>query len=84
MKLLIKIFHNFFLRCILFFIAKVVEQDVKKVSLETETISCDGGQDGLGHPAVYYSFDQSNKIVCSYCGLTFIRDDKIVNNDMGS
>ena len=33
-----------------------------------ETICCDGGQDGLGHPAVYYTFDNNNKIVCSYCG----------------
>ena len=24
----------------------------------------------LGHPAVYYTFDESNKIICSYCGKT--------------
>ncbi|SVA90988.1 uncharacterized protein METZ01_LOCUS143842, partial [marine metagenome] len=29
-----------------------MDEDIVKVSLETETICCDGGQDGLGHPAV--------------------------------
>jgi len=45
-----------------------------KVDQKTETICCDGGQDSLGHPAVYYTFDQSNKIVCGYCGKIYIRD----------
>ena len=53
-----------------------MEQDVKKVSLETETISCDGGQDGLGHPAVYYTFNDQKKIVCGYCGKTYIKEDE--------
>ena len=43
-------------------------EKIIKVEAETETICCDGGQDGLGHPAVYYTFDNNNKIVCSYCG----------------
>ncbi len=50
--------------------------DIEKVSANIETIYCDGGQDGLGHPAVYYSFDENNKIVCSYCGKTYIRDQE--------
>ena len=44
------------------------------VDPNVEIICCDGGQDSLGHPAVYYTFDQSNIIVCSYCGKTYIRD----------
>jgi len=51
-----------------------VEQDVKKVSLETETICCDGGQDSLGHPAVYYSFDNQEKVVCGYCSKIYIKE----------
>ena len=43
------------------------DADVLKVDPDIETICCDGGQDELGHPAVYYTFDQSNKIICSYC-----------------
>ena len=51
-----------------------MEQDVIKVSLETETICCDGGQDSLGHPAVYYSFDNLKEIVCGYCGKVYIKE----------
>ena len=49
------------------------ETNITEVSKDTETICCDGDQDSLGHPAVYYTFDQSNKIICNYCGKTFIR-----------
>ena len=45
-----------------------IENNTIKVDPDIETICCDGGQDGLGHPAVYYTFDNNNKIVCSYCG----------------
>tara|TARA_B110000196_G_C21000859_1_gene592900 strand:- start:431 stop:592 length:162 start_codon:yes stop_codon:yes gene_type:complete len=51
-----------------------MEQDVKKVSAETETICCDGGQDGLGQPAVYYSFKNQDKVVCGYCGKVYIKE----------
>tara|TARA_B100000965_G_scaffold69039_1_gene54415 strand:- start:25 stop:192 length:168 start_codon:yes stop_codon:yes gene_type:complete len=49
-------------------------EDAEKVAANIETICCDGGQDGLGHPAVYYTFDQSNRIVCGYCGKIYLRD----------
>ena len=48
--------------------------ELVRVDIETETICCDGGEDSLGHPAVYYVFDQTNKIVCGYCGKIYIRD----------
>ena len=51
-----------------------MEQDVTKVSVEIETICCDGGQDGLGHPAVYYSFNNQDKVVCGYCGKVYIKE----------
>ena len=50
------------------------EDGTEKVDPNIETICCDGGKDGLGHPAVYYTFDQSNKIICGYCSKTYIRD----------
>jgi len=52
------------------------EDNTVKVGPDIETICCDGGQDGLGHPAVYYTFDETNKIICSYCGKTYIRDQE--------
>ena len=50
------------------------ESEIIKVDLNTKIICCDGGQDGLGHPAVYFTFDNENKIVCNYCGKTYIKD----------
>ena len=51
-----------------------MEENIIKVSPETETICCDGGQDGLGHPAVYYSFDNLDKVVCGYCGKKYVKE----------
>ena len=48
--------------------------EVIKVEKNIETICCDGGKDGLGHPAVYYRFDNNTKVVCSYCGRIFEKD----------
>ena len=48
--------------------------EIVKVDMKTETICCDGAEDSLGHPAVYYTFDKSNMIVCNYCGKKFIKD----------
>ena len=51
------------------------EAEIVKVDLKTETICCDGGKDSLGHPAVYFTFDSQNKIICNYCGKTFIKEE---------
>jgi len=50
------------------------DDDTVMVDPNTENICCDGGLDNLGHPSVYYTFDVSNKIICSYCGKTFIKN----------
>jgi len=51
-----------------------MEDKITKVSPHTETICCDGGEDGLGHPAVYYTFKDESKIICSYCSKIYIKD----------
>ena len=53
-----------------------MDEKIIKVEQDVETICCDGGQDGLGHPAVYYTFDISNKVVCNYCGKIYDKDQK--------
>jgi len=53
-----------------------MQEDIIKVDANIETICCDGGQDGLGHPAVYYTFGQSNQVVCGYCTKTYIREQE--------
>ena len=52
-----------------------MKEEIIQVNKNTETICCDGGQDSLGHPAVYYTFEGNKKIVCSYCGKTFIKKE---------
>ena len=52
-----------------------MDEEIVKVDADTEAICCDGGEDGLGYPAVYYSFNQTSKIVCGYCGKTFIKKE---------
>ena len=54
--------------------AMEMENEVVKIDPQTETICCDGGQDGLGHPAVYYSFDSQDKVVCGYCGKIYVKE----------
>ena len=51
------------------------KENIVNIESEIETICCDGGQDSLGHPAVYFTFNQNNKIVCNYCGKIFIKKD---------
>ena len=41
--------------------------EIIKVDFKTKTISCDGDEDSLGHPAVYFTFESQKKIVCNYC-----------------
>ena len=54
----------------------MTDVDIIKIDSDTETICCDGGQDGLGHPAVYYTFDNKEKIICSYRGRTYVKEEK--------
>tara|TARA_B100001996_G_C18354270_1_gene475221 strand:- start:385 stop:546 length:162 start_codon:yes stop_codon:yes gene_type:complete len=51
-----------------------MDEETIKVEPNVETISCDGGEDSLGHPTVYYTFDEEDKIVCNYCGKTYIKN----------
>ena len=53
------------------------EDNKIKVDPNIETICCDGGQDGLGHPAVYYTFNDENEIVCSYCSKIFTKKKNV-------
>ena len=53
-----------------------MDEEIIKVEPNVETICCDGGKDSLGHPAVYFTFDISNKIVCSYCGKIYERNQE--------
>ena len=52
----------------------MINENTIEVNQSIETICCDGGEDSLGHPAVYFTFDKQNKIICNYCGKIYIRE----------
>ena len=47
--------------------------DVEYVSPKTDKVMCDGGNEELGHPAVYFKIDKNQVVVCNYCNKKFIR-----------
>ena len=51
-----------------------MDNETIKVGQDIETICCDGGEDSLGHPAVFYTFNNDEKIICGYCGKIYIRE----------
>ena len=57
------------------------KSNIVKIDPDTKTISCGGDEDSLGHPKVYYTFDEQNVIVCEYCGTKFIKD-QIIKKDI--
>ena len=38
--------------------------------------SCDGGGGALGHPKVWYVFDDEDRAECGYCDRAFVRVKK--------
>jgi len=47
--------------------------DQELVDQDQESVACNGGDDDLGHPLVYYNFGEKNEVVCGYCGKRFFR-----------
>jgi NADH dehydrogenase (ubiquinone) Fe-S protein 6 len=43
------------------------------VDADIESISCNGGDDDIGHPTVYYNFGEKTEVVCGYCGKKFLK-----------
>ena len=55
-------------------------KNIVEVDSKIETICCDGGKDGLGHPTVYFNFGFEKKIICNYCGKIFLKEKKDKSN----
>ena len=51
------------------------DQSPEKINVDSHTdgVSCDGGNEALGHPKVWYAFDGKSKIECKYCNRIFIK-----------
>ena len=54
-------------------IPAVPPPEVIEVAPGTERVSCDGGGGALGHPLVWYSFGDRDRVTCGYCDREFVR-----------
>ena len=50
-----------------------LEPETIIVEEDADGVMCDGGHDGLGHPAVWYAFAGQSFIECQYCGRRFVK-----------
>lgn len=41
---------------------------------DVDEVSCDGGGGALGHPKVWYSFDDGDIAECGYCDRLFVKE----------
>lgn len=53
--------------------AKNPPPEVFIVDDDADEVSCEGGSGALGHPLVWYSFDNHNKVTCGYCDREFVK-----------
>jgi uncharacterized Zn-finger protein len=47
--------------------------EVIQVPANADEVVCDGGSGALGHPQVYYTFDNQAEVMCGYCGRIFTK-----------
>ncbi len=40
---------------------------------DADEVRCDGGDGALGHPVVWYSFDNGDFVECGYCDRGFVK-----------
>lgn len=52
---------------------EIPSKEVIFVPLDADQVMCDGGGGPLGHPQVWYTFDQRPEAFCHYCGRHFIK-----------
>ena len=48
--------------------------EIISIADNADQVACDGGGGPLGHPLVYYSFDDRDRVDCGYCDRAFIKD----------
>jgi uncharacterized Zn-finger protein len=46
-------------------------QQPETITVQTETLFCDGGNNDLGHPRVYLTM-KDGEVDCPYCGRHFV------------
>ena len=44
------------------------------ISVEEDTVCCDGGNGLLGHPSVYLKIGPTGSTICPYCSRRFVKN----------
>ncbi len=47
--------------------------EIIEVPANTDQVKCDGGNGPLGHPVVWYSFADADRVECGYCDRLFLK-----------
>jgi uncharacterized Zn-finger protein len=47
-------------------------QPPETITVETEKLSCDGGDGPLGHPRVFLTMSKEGFVDCPYCGRHYV------------
>jgi uncharacterized Zn-finger protein len=47
--------------------------EIIAVDHEADGVSCDGGGGALGHPKVWYTFEDKDVVECGYCDRRFVK-----------
>lgn len=47
-------------------------QPVETVTVDTGSVSCDGGVGPLGHPRVSLSLEKNGRVTCPYCNRLYV------------
>lgn len=51
--------------------------EVIVVDNDIDQVKCDGGTGALGHPLVWYTFDDRDMVECGYCDRCFVRQRSV-------
>jgi uncharacterized Zn-finger protein len=47
-------------------------QPIETITVESDTVGCDGGGGALGHPLVYLTLTHEGRADCPYCSRRFV------------
>jgi uncharacterized Zn-finger protein len=47
--------------------------EIIEFSAEADEVCCDGGGGALGHPMVWYTFGNQDRVECGYCDRLFLK-----------
>lgn len=59
-----------------------ISPEIIIVDDSADEVKCDGGGGALGHPVVWYSFDDGGRNECMYCDRLFIKKSAATRSEI--